>query len=198
MNPFVPNEAQEYEDSTLKEVSLQGPSWRRSRFFSITFDHVNGLEADLRDCSFLKVTFLSSDFSAAKLDSSLFKECRFVDCKFYGSSFADSSFESCHLSSCNLTYSVFDGVTFKKKGEMRECNLNEASITRCHLGTTVFHDCDFTRASFMGTPLRGQDFSSCTLDSILVSENHHELAGLRISHGQAASLAALLGVIIEN
>jgi uncharacterized protein YjbI with pentapeptide repeats len=76
--------------------------------------------------------------------------------------------------------------------------MKEAGLTNCKWTNPLFKECDFDGASFTGTPLRNIDMSSCSLENLIVSENHHELSGMKISHAQAASIAALLGVTIEN
>ena len=58
--------------------------------------------------------------------------------------------------------------------------------------------CSFVQAEFFKTPLKGIDFTDCTLDGIRLSEGKSELKGAIVSSYQAAELARLLGVIIKE
>ena len=58
-----------------------------------------------------------------------------------------------------------------------------------------FTDCDLTRATLFGTPMKGLDLTTCTLDGVLV--NLPDLRGMIVTPLQAAELAKLLGLVVK-
>lgn len=98
----------------------------------------------------------------------------------------DGNFKLSNLDSCR-----FDHVS------ICETSMEHGNITACKMKDIQVLRTDFTLASFFKTPLRGIDFTECTIDRITVSEELSELKGVIINPYQAVELAKLLGVIIK-
>ena len=75
--------------------------------------------------------------------------------------------------------------------------MEHGNITACKMKDIQVLRTDFTLASFFKTPLKGIDFTECTIDRITVSEELSELKGAIINPYQAVELAKFLGVIIK-
>ena len=71
-------------------------------------------------------------------------------------------------------------------------------MSDCLFQKVSFDRCDFTRASFVHTLLKGVDLTTCTIDAVTLSEGCRELQGAVVDLWQAAGLARRLGVIVKE
>jgi uncharacterized protein YjbI with pentapeptide repeats len=98
------------------------------------------------------------------------------------------------FSNCNLEYVIcWSGSV--KAAHFENCMLRGASFEGTDLSGVVFRKCDLSGADFRGTTLAGTDLRGSTLAGLQVGIL--ELRGAIMDPSQTASLAGLLGVIVQ-
>ena len=79
-----------------------------------------------------------------------------------------------------------------------DCDLKEASLTEMKLTATEWSATDLTGAELCRSSLKGMDLTSCTLGRIVLTEGCGELKGVKIAASQAAVVARILGIEVED
>lgn len=175
-------------------------------FGNIQFFELHGVVLDhcsLRGLSFAKTSFydcelVGCDFSNSGFEEAYFSRTRFVGCKLEGARLHKAFFRSSRIVDCMCRYANFAEATLEGTSlvgcDMRESFFNEVRLRK----GARFERCDFTRADFFRTPLKGVDLSTCQIAGIGVSDTHTELRGALIAAEQAVDLVGMLGVRIHN
>ena len=122
----------------------------------------------------------------------------FSDCKLTGTNLAETTlnhllFDRCKGEFANFAFSRLRTVRFAG------CRMRSAAFGDCRFERVEFAQCELAMAEFFGTRLRGVSFADSDIRGIRVREiDSFELKGMKISVLQAAELARLLGVEIEE
>lgn len=129
-----------------------------TEYADMVFDRCTFVSANLCECEFQTVRFVTCDLSLARLANTRMNGVTFEGCKFLNvdfrkcKGFLDMRFENCVFDSCN-----FSDLTLKQQAfvacELRRCtyihtNLVAADFSHSDLSESLFHDCDLTRADF--------------------------------------------------
>ncbi|MEG0854189.1 MAG: pentapeptide repeat-containing protein [Angelakisella sp.] len=178
-------------DVTLTDEDICGISCS-----SIVFERCRLLNCTAEKSTFTDVVFKSCDLSGSSFTGSYWNRCQLQNCKLVGASLAESSLRQLLIENCNLNYVTLDSSGMNDIF-ISESNLTNASISQCRLKNWKAAGSRFVGASFFRTPLAGIDFSENTIDGIIVSENHSELAGMTVSPVQAVELSKLLQIKIK-
>lgn len=167
------------------------------RFFElhgVELDHCSLMGVDFTKTSFYDCTLVGCDLSNAKLDEAYFARTRLVGCKLEGAQLHAAFVRSTRFVDCMCRYANLAEATLEASS-LTGCDLRESFINEVRLRKkTRFERCDFTRADFFRTPLKGIDLSTCAIAGIGVSDTHAELRGALIAAEQAVNLVGLLGV----
>lgn len=127
-----------------------------------------------------------------------FHRAEFADCKLTGTNLAETTlnhllFDRCKGEFANFAFSRLRTVRFGG------CRMRSAAFGDCRFERVEFSQCELAMAEFFGTRLRGVSFADSDIRGIRVREiDSFELKGVKISVLQAAELARLLGVEIEE
>lgn len=81
---------------------------------------------------------------------------------------------------------------------MEQTDFTEAFFARCTLKNLVLTNSKFVLTEFFQTSLKGIDFSESIIDGISVSDTKKELEGAIVNTLQAAQLAKLLGIVLND
>lgn len=174
---------------------MSGAQLARLEARGCTFDACRFTGASLQGAAFRNAAFLNCDFAGARATEAGFAQCTFTGCKLTGASFAAGAWNDVKAVSCIADDAVW-----------AESLLRNVSFAQSMLRRAIFSDlrprsvfafaqCDVRAAEFCHTPLKGQDFTTCDIDGIVVTDG--VLQGARVTALQACELARLLGVEIE-
>lgn len=152
----------------------------------------------LRGSHFTDVTFRNCDLSNADLSGCSFQRVEFLDCKLVGTNLSEATMQHVAFERCKAEFANFAMGRFRfvvhGQGVMRGAVFDE-----CRLEKVSFSRCDLTQGEFRGTRLRGLSFADSNIRGLRVGEvDSFELKGLKINVLQAADLARLLGVEVEE
>ena len=151
---------------------------------------------DMRESRLEGVVFDRCDFSGARFAGAYFERCSFSSCKMMGAGFPDAVFKQVSADASSFAFTGFDRT--KLSGvRLRGCDLTEAAFSEVRLRHFAAEDCRFVKTTFFKTPLAGVDFRQCELVAPILSQPPEELRGAIVSPAQAASLATLLGVLVQ-
>ncbi|MEQ6121741.1 pentapeptide repeat-containing protein [Reichenbachiella sp. MALMAid0571] len=148
---IIENRVFEKLDPSEKKLNL-------TEYDGCTFNRCNFLNSDLSHSIFLECTFNDCDLSMSQLKNTSLKDVTFKNCKLLGLDFSDCNQFLLQLSftDCNLNLALF--YQLKLKGtKFKNCSLHEADFTETDLTSSVFDNCDFTRAVFGNTVLEKSD-----------------------------------------
>lgn len=150
------------------------------------------------DCNFDHATISDTNFVCCELSSATFrdtglKNVTFTNCKLMGTVFVEASLQGCTFFGCSASYANF------ARALLRGCQLVENTLRQSVFSSTRFQKCflqsDFTGTDFMHAVLHDVDLTACLIDGALFDPL--ELRGLQVTREQAASIAAILGLIIK-
>jgi uncharacterized protein YjbI with pentapeptide repeats len=159
--------------------------------------------------TFENCKFTNADFSGANFTGKLFIDCEFQDCNLSllnvsNAGLQNIRFKNCKLSGVNFTKTrdflfevSFDGcildnaVFFKKKNKksiFKDCSMIETDFTEADLTEAKLENCNFNRAFFERTVLRGADLS--TSYNFIIDPDNNDIKKARFSvHGLQGLLA---------
>lgn len=157
-----------------------------------------------------KVTMQRTKLIRFEAGNVVFKNCDFSNLEWIGGSFHQVVFESCKLTGCNFAESYLRDCRFK------DCVINFGSFSATNLKNVAFENCQLTDSEFfevtwkhlfltkneldnsnwLRTKLAGLDFTTNPFSKIAFSME--QLKGLKVDSYQALTIAAGLGLIIEE
>lgn len=161
------------------------------------FSHCSYAGCDFTQTVFRDVVFEDCDLSNATFDQAGFTRCSFKGCKLTGASFLESAFTDVSLRNSLLSYSSFVRSRWKHVS-LIACDLTGADLAEMEQRFVGLSECRFVDASFFRTRLAGMDFTTSVLENVSFSDSMTEFYGTKLSVYQAASLARLLGIIVEE
>ncbi|MCC8155551.1 MAG: pentapeptide repeat-containing protein, partial [Tannerellaceae bacterium] len=164
-------------------------------FSSCKFEKWTFMARPCRMARFIDIIFKNCDFSLADLGGSSFIRVEFTDCKLSGTNLSEGTFNQVLFNNCHGKYSLFNNDKFTGTS-FSSCDLQGVVLDECKLHSIYFDACNLSEAEFYYTPLKGVDFRTSVIDRIRL--NGPELKGAIVNSFQAADLARILGVIIED
>lgn len=171
----------------LSELEVSGARFRHCRYVG----------CDLTQSIFRDVAFEDCDLSNAVMDQAGFVRCSFAGCKLTGASLFEDSFEDVRFKDCTLSFASFVRSRWKHV-DLLGCDLTGADMAEMEQRFVRVSDCRFVDTSFFRTSLMGIDFTTSVLENVSFSDSMTEFYGTKLSVYQAASLARLLGIIVEE
>lgn len=171
-----------------EHVSVQGCRFTGCRFPAFA----------LRNSQFTDTVFRNCDLSNACLQGCSFHRVEFIDCRLAGTDFSEGTFAHALFGRCKAEYVNFTSAKLQNL-RFEEDVMRQASMSDCRLDRVAFERCDLVMVEFFGTRLQGISLADCDIRGIRVREiASYELGGVKITPLQAAELARLLGVEIEQ
>lgn len=167
---------------------LEEGKWSRMRLVGCRFSG-----CVFTDCDWTDLVFQDCDLSNCVLERCRLTRCVLEGSKAVGLSAIRAGLSHVLLKDCQLRYANFNGSRLSQV-EAAGCDLTEGLWSEVVWKGTEFRDCRMCRTNFFHTPLAGLDFTSCTLEGLVISDTARELRGLTVRWDQAAELARLLGL----
>ena len=169
----------EREQRTLfSGCQFAGSRLRRAHFADVLFRRCDLSNADWQGCSFLRVAF---------------EECKLLGADLQAATWHDVLLLRPAASFANLFGGRMRRVAFER------AVLRSASLAECRFEGVRFTECDLTGAELRGTRLDGVSLADSRLDGVQVGAVvSPELRGLRVTAAQAAALARLMGLVVEE
>ncbi|MCI9413668.1 MAG: pentapeptide repeat-containing protein [Clostridiales bacterium] len=177
-------------EASLTEKELDGLCFRSSRLENCRF-----VGCSFHRAAFLDVVFEGCDLSNSDFDSAFFQRCRFHNCKGVGALLARARLFHIAVEDCDFRYSVWDTAQLR-----RVCftggTLDKSSFGDCAFDPVEFHEASLIGAGFLRTSLDGVRLTTCQIAGLQAAGP--ELKGAIVTAYQAAELARLLGVVIQD
>lgn len=167
----------------------------RRQLQEIQFENCRFLLNDYSQMEFLDVIFKKCDLSNFNFSKSVFYRCQFQSCKLIGSQFIDSTLKDVSWQDCLINYAVFSDSKLKQVC-FEDSQLNEAFFQAVRFNNVQFLKCNLQLADFTESKLSGLDLSTSDFIDIKLTPNLAK--GISIRFDQAASIVAMLGVIIKD
>ncbi len=178
------------------EEALQG-TFLELEVDGARFSHCRYGQSSFTQSVFRDVIFEDCDLSNGVMEQAGFTRCSFVDCKLTGVSFAESSFEDVTFVRCSLSFSAFTRSRWRHVSIIG-CDFTGADMAEVNQRFVRVSECRFIETNFFRTALAGMDLTTSVLENVSFSDSMTEFYGTKLSVYQAASLARLLGVIVEE
>lgn len=174
----------EFAGASLREVGLNGLTWRQGRIRALRAERVSLIGLDVRSAEVTGCELGSLRWIGGKLS-----RVRFDACKLLGARFAEMTMDSVVFTDCKLDYASFDRVRAGGPVLFVRCSLREAVFTGCYLAGCLFDACglpatEFGPGTYRGCDLRGNDLSA-------ISGVHH-LKNVVLDRVQVLQLAEAL------
>jgi uncharacterized protein YjbI with pentapeptide repeats len=186
----------EIEEMHIKSSYLVGEDMTGLRCCNVLFENVRFMECKFQKCSFIDVIFKNCDLSNCDMSQGYFNRCEFITDKAIGIKLNEAIMKDVGIIESNLEYANLTGVTMNVV-ELVNSNFTSASIAECKLKNLICSQTEFINTNFFKTPLKGIDFTNCTITGMIVSNEGTELKGAIVDLYQAAELAKLFGIIIR-
>lgn len=167
----------------------------RKQLQEVQFENCRFLLNDYSQMEFLDIVFKKCDLSNFNFNKSIFYRCQFQSCKLIGSQFIGSMLKDIHWQDCLMNYTVFSDSKLKQIS-FEDNQLEETFFQNVSFYKVEFLRCNLQMADFTESKLSGVDLSSSDFIDIKLSPNL--VKGMSISFGQAAAIAAMLGVKIKD
>lgn len=193
----VDRAAVEVEGIACHGESAPSHSFRELEVVGVRFVHCCYTGSDFTQTIFRDVIFEDCDLSNAVMERTGFTRCSFSGCKLMGASLFESSFEDVRFKDCTLSYSALTRSRWKHV-DLIGCDLTGADMAEVTQRFMRVSECRIVDVSLFRTSLAGIDFTTSLLENVSFSDSMTEFYGAKLNVYQAASLARLLGVIVEG
>lgn len=174
------------ESEDLSHLIVSGTKFLNCRFWNCSFERAE----------FTDIVFQSCDLSGSNFQSGYFSRVIFESCKAVGTKFTETRMHQITIDNCSMNYANFDNSVLKGMA-FENTELNSSNISQCHCKDIVWKNTGLINASFFKTSLYGMDFTDCTINGLVLSDDSSELRGVIVDIYQAAELAKRLGVTIK-
>ena len=187
------------EDERVEESVFTGEQFVNEDFQSLDVVCCKFVRCSFSGCQmektgFRDVIFESCDLSNCNFTNAAFQRVLFRDCKLMGADMIEVAVRYVRFEDCNGEYLNFADSKISDTAFER-CKLNHAAFSWCKLNVT-FTDCSLQQALLQQTPLKDLDLRTCGLEGIQVTLP--DLQGAIVTPLQAADLAVLLGIVIQE
>ena len=193
LNRYI-QEDEKWENGILERAELAKASLSRLEAMGCVLDRCQMPQSDFRKSAFRHVRFQGCDFTGCRFEGAAFHRVEFLRCRLTGADFPECFFQDVQFSDCQMSYVNFSSGRFKKC-LMESCRLDSAAFSDCGLNLE-FCRCDLSQAVFHHAPLKGIDVRDCNISG--VSCGLGDVNGVIVTAGQAAQLAALMGVVVRE
>lgn len=183
-------EGQHFLDQDLSYSTGKNLALRGCRLENVTLDRSR---LERFECS--NVVFSHCNLSNVEWLGGSFHQVHFDNCKLTGTNFAESYLRDCRFSDCLGDFSSFSSTNLKVVF-FEHCRLSQSEFFEVNWQHLQLDHCDLNDANWFRTKLKDLDLRSCTFDKIAFSEEL--LRGLKVNQEQAITIAAALGLIIED
>ncbi|MDF2882300.1 MAG: hypothetical protein K0R54_2857 [Clostridiaceae bacterium] len=159
-------------------------------FRNVVFSNVSLQNVELTDVIFENCDLSNLDFRGSAVYRTEFKGCKLV-----GTNFSETTLRNVIFQECSGKYSLFRFTDCKQvifnNSEIPSSDFGESKFLKVEFKNTYMIQCQMC-----GTKLKGIDFSSCQIDGM--GAKAEDVYGAVVSIDQAASLSALLGLVIKK
>lgn len=198
-----------YEECVPFSSSKMNKEYRQSNYLFENEKVDNALDyKEFFECKFIKVTF-TNHIRRAMFTDVIFENCDFSNIDMRECVFRRVIFRKCRMTGVDLTQGTFEDVCIESSqgqyanfnsSKMKDCVLKdnvlvESGFSMCKLNELEIDSCDFSRAEFYDTRLKGLDFSTSEISGIILDIN--TLKGIIVNEEQAIACAKLLGIIVK-
>ncbi|WP_348920811.1 pentapeptide repeat-containing protein [Enterococcus rotai] len=177
-------------DQDLSYQDVRNLVFRECQFEKITMNR-NHLERF--ECS--NVIFDHCDLSNTEWIGASFHQVHFRQCKLTGTNFAESYLRDCLFEDCLADYSSFS-ATNQKVVQFKRTSLNDTEFVELAWNHLLFDSCSLTGSNWFHTKLADLDLTKSTFEKIAFSQEL--LKGLKVTQEQAITIAAGLGLVIDE
>lgn len=174
------------ESEDLSRLMVSGVKFLNCRFWNCSFERAE----------FTDTIFQSCDFSGCSFCNGYLNRVEFESCKAVGTKYTETRMQQVKIRDCSMNYANFDNSVLRSL-RFENTELNSGNISQCRCSDIVWKHTGLVNASFFKTPLYGMDFTDCSINGLVLSDDCSELKGAVVDLYQAAELAKRLGVIIK-
>lgn len=150
-----------YEEQVIKGVDYKAKNLQRYSFNHVVFEGCDFTQCDLRlaqfsHCKFKSCNLSLANMSGCRLDQVVFEESKLVGVDFYKCEkmFLSLGFKACIMQSCNFSDLKLKSTIFKGSkitdSHFSKNDLSLADFSDSDLLGTNFHQCNLTKANFLG------------------------------------------------
>lgn len=179
----------------LKDEFITDYDFAGQGFRNMVFDNCRFINCSFYKGCFTDVKFKNCDFSGSDFELSYFSRCEFSSSKAVGTTFPQSNFINVVITDSIFEYANFDNGKLQQIKIADSC-FNYANITSANLKELDLSETQFLGTVFFKTPLKGINFTKCTIKNISISQDCKELKGMQVSLIQGAELSTFLGIEI--
>lgn len=183
------------EEKRFRKVNAEEEDFSILCFSKVRFENCSFSSCSFRKCEFTDVIFQSCNFSNCIFTDTYFNRCQILTSKGMGANFSDSSILNVTIRDSSLNYVNLDASKLEKV-KIETTEFNNANISQCRCKTVAWDRVQLNNTSFFKTSLCGMDFTTSTINGIILSDECKELKGVVVDLYQAAELAKRLGIII--
>ncbi len=184
------------DEKKIECIDYQGIDLTERRFENCTFDGCNFSHSDFANTAFVDCRFYNCNFSMARMRNTSLREVKFRNCKLLGLNFNECNcsqlvveFEDCIINMASFLKLKLCNTRF------RNCCLKEVDFTGTDLSSSVFDNCDFTKAVFERTVLEQTDMR--TSYNFAIDPEHNELRRAKFSTTGLVGLLLKYGIDVE-
>ncbi len=181
----------------IRNIHMTEEDLSHMRFLAVVFENCTFQDCSFERGEFSDVIFRSCDISNCNFSDSYFNRMEFHDSKGIGTTFSGSTFLYLSAANCNFDYANFDASKFEHI-RFGESQFRGGFFTQCHLKDVKWDKIVFEKASFFKTSLKGMDFTTSSIQGLLLSDDGREINGAVVDLYQAAELSRYLGVVIKE
>ena len=196
LNNYTKNHVVELRDVKIKDKKLNGMIFNGGTFSGVEWSHISGKKSAFYDVTFVKCSFIESDFSSSSFVNVTFKDCRFIDSNINRSTIESVSFESCELRQMGLVNNKGTQISFIKShiedSGMGDCALDfqfiNSSLDGVDLSTSRARHNIFIEKGI----LSDVDFGDSTFFSIIIKNARQGAGSIKFNDLSAES------IVVEN
>lgn len=184
-------------DVLIRNLHVTEEDLSHMRFSAVIFEN-----CIFQDCSFEKgeftdVAFRACDISNCNFEDSYINRAEFSSSKGMGTKFCGNTMLHTVIKDCNFNYANFDSSRLEHI-RVTDSQVRGGSLTQCRCKAFEWNRTNLENASFFKTMMKGMDFTSSTIQGLVMSDNCAEIKGAVVDLYQAAELAKYLGIVIKN
>lgn len=179
----------EISDNPSKHMLIDGITFDSCIFNRIDFSNIT-----LRNVSFLDCIFFECDLANKEFDHIFIIRTEFKSSRLTGINISHSKLQDVLFLNTNMHYSLFADCNIENT-EFINCILSASRFYGLKLRDTVFEQSVMHDFEVISTPLKGIDFSSDDITSLLVDID--DIRGIKVSMSQAINLLELLEIEVK-
>ena len=159
-----------------------------------TFSKVSLNFCDFEKSYFENVIFKNCDLSNTSFERSTFKNVQFIDCKLVGTIMSGSYINNTNIKNSNCCNLIIQECTIYDS-TFEDSNFISSNIGSSKQKNLKINKCNFDYCNFSNTLLNNIDFSTCSIEGIIVYQN--DLKGSIMNYNQAIDFIKILGIKVK-